>query len=106
MIQMMTRRRAGDGTVTWMELASKKLLRRAMADSKGRAAQGLGPDCSSIPKLALAARVSNATIGFLVSEGTSGRKSCTVSTAEAVAAAVGWDLDELFIRKVESGTAA
>jgi hypothetical protein len=103
---MMTRRTAADGTETWMELISKKLLRRAMTASKARAATGEGPDCSSIPKLALAAGVSTAAIGFLLSEGKSSRSTCRVRTAEAIAAALGWDRDELFtLRRNEKAAA-
>jgi hypothetical protein len=101
-IPMMTRRTAVDGSEVWMELISKKLLRRAMADSKGRAAQGIGPDCSSIPKLAVAAGVSQALVGFLVSEGDSSRTTTTTASAEKIAAALGWDRDELFrLRRME-----
>lgn len=107
MIAMLTRRTAADGSETWMELTSKKLLRRAMKDSKHRAAQGEGSDCSSIPKLALAAGVSTAAVGFLVTDGKSSRNTCSVKTAEAIAAALGWDRDELFItRTLDKGVAA
>lgn len=95
MTHMITRRTAADGSETWMELTSKKLLRRAMELSKARADGG--PDCSSIPKLALAAGLSNATVGHLVSDTPSGRKTCTVDTAERIAAALGWSPDELFV---------
>lgn len=95
-IPMLTQRTACDGSVTWMRLRSKKLLRRAMTVSKERAAAGLGPDCSSIPKLALAAGVSTAIVGFLCSEGKSSKETCSVATAEAIARALGWDTDELF----------
>lgn len=106
MIAMITRRTAADGLETWMELVSKKLLKRAMKASKDRATAGDGPDCSSIPKLALAAGVSTALVGFLVSEGKSGRSTTTTDTAERIAAALGWDYDELFITRKQSKDAA
>ena len=95
-IEMRTRLTAVDGMEVWMELISKKLLRRAMADSKNRAATGEGPDCSSIPKLALTAGVSQALVGFLVTDGKSSRTTCTVANAQKMADALGWDRDELF----------
>lgn len=97
---MITRRTAADGSETWMELRSKRLLRRAMSTTKDRSDGG--PDCSSIPKLALACQLSTATIGHLVNENVDadgkpkGRKTCSVETAQRIAAAVGWDLEELF----------
>lgn len=106
MIPMMSRRTAADGTETWMELVSQKLLRRAMDLSKDRAANGHGPDCSSIPKLALAAQVSTASVGFLLSTGKSRRQTCSVRMAEAIADALGWDVDELFLRKSHERTTA
>ena len=84
-----------------MRLLSKKVLRRAMKGSRDRTDGG--PDCSSIPKLALAAQVSNATIGFLVGEGKSKRDTCSVATAQKVSAALGWDVDELFAVERPSG---
>lgn len=90
---MLTRRTATDGYEVWMQV-NKKLLRRAMECSRTRTDGG--PDCSSIPKLALAAQVSNASVGFLVTEKKSGRESCSVEMANKIAAALGWDVDELF----------
>lgn len=94
MPHMLTRRTAADGSETWMELVSKKLLKRAMTLSKARDDEG--PDCSSIPKLAHAAKLAPATVGFLVSEGRSGRTTCSYATAKAICDALGWDEDELF----------
>jgi hypothetical protein len=96
-IAMRTRSTTTDGRWVWMRLHSKKTLRRAMRESAG----GPGQDCSSIPKLAQAAGLSTALVGFLVKEPTGGPKdsarwTCTVATAEAISAALGWDLDELF----------
>lgn len=82
-----------------MELISKKLLRRAMKDSASRLDGG--PDCSSIPKLALATGLSNATIGFLVTEGKSARMSASVDTATRICRTLGWDLDELWCEKTD-----
>lgn len=94
---MRTRSTTVDGRWIWMRLHSKKTLKRAMAESKARHAQDPSvPDCSSIPKLALAAQVSTALVGFLVGEGRSGRWTCTVGNAQAIADALGWDVDELF----------
>lgn len=84
-----------------MQLISKKLLRRAMAMSAGT-----DRDCSSIPKLALRAGLSNAAVGFLVAEGKSGRNTCTVETAERIASALGWARDELFIAHERATKAA
>lgn len=94
--QMLTSRTAVDGYEVWME-PHKKLIRRAMGLSSNRADGG--PDCSSIVKLAQAAGVSRAAVGFLVGDGKSGRDSCTVDLAQRIATALGWDLDELFIEK-------
>src|SRR5690242_1953868 len=90
-IRMMTRRTAADGTETWMQLLSKKALRKAMAVTAGT-----DRDCSSIPKLALRAGLSNATVGFLVAEGKSSRTTCTVETAQRIADALDWPRDALF----------
>ena len=76
---------------------NKKLLRRAMNLSASRGDDG--PDCSSIPKLALAAQVSRSAIGFLVTDGKSSRDTCTVDLAHRIADAVGWDVDELFVER-------
>lgn len=94
--QMLTRRTATDGFEVWMQV-HKKLLRRAMATSVHRADGG--PDCSSIVKLAQAADASRAAIGFLVGDGKSSRDTCTVEMAHKIAAALGWDVDELFIER-------
>ena len=94
--QMLTSRTAVDGYEVWMEV-NKKLLRRAMGLSANRTDGG--PDCSSIVKLALAAQASRAAVGFLVGDGKSSRHTCTVDLAQRIAAALGWDLDELFIEK-------
>lgn len=88
---MVTRRTASNGLETWMQLNSKKLLRRAMTLSKGS-----DKDCSSIPKLAQAAGVSTALIGFLVTDGKSARDTTTVENGRKIADALGWDFDELF----------
>lgn len=93
-----------------MELRTKGLLRRAMEDTKTRTDGG--PDCSSIPKLALACGLSTATIGHLVNTNTDeagrpkGRMTCRVDTAERIAAAVNWPIEDLFVahrRPTQSG---
>lgn len=94
--QMLTRRTAADGWEVWMEI-NKKLIRRAMKLSAQR--NDGGPDCSSIPKLALAAQVSSSAVGYLVGTGPSARDTCSVEMAHKIAAALGWDVDELFIER-------
>lgn len=103
---MRTRSTTLDGRWIWMRLHSKKTLRRAMDASKERhAADPSVPDCSSIPKLALAAGLSTSLVGFLVKEPEPGnekesaRWTCTVPTAQAIADALGWDIDELFAER-------
>jgi hypothetical protein len=93
---MLTRRTAADGWEVWM-VVNKKLLKRAMGLSANR--NDGGPDCSSIPKLALAAQVSTSSIGFLVGTGKSSRDTCSVEMAHKIAAALGWDVDELFTER-------
>ena len=97
MPEMITSRTAADGSETWMELHSKFTL-RALMDASRHRGDG-GPDCSSIPKLALAAGVSTAAIGFLVSHGRSGRDTCSVATAEAISRALGCPTEALFRQK-------
>jgi hypothetical protein len=92
---MRTRSTTTDGRWVWMRLHSKSLLRRAMRES----ASGPGPDCSSIPKLAQAAGLSTALVGFLVGEGKSARWTTTVPNAEAIASALRWDLADLFAER-------
>ena len=97
MPQMLTRRTAVDGTETWMELIHRETLKALMRASKHR--DDDGPDCSSIPKLAHAAGVSPAAVGFLVSEGKSHRTTCSVQMAEKIAAALGVAREALFIER-------
>lgn len=106
MPRMINHLTAADGQRAWMELRTKGLLRRAMNDTKTRTDGG--PDCSSIPKLALACGLSTATVGHLVNPGEKGRKTCRVDTADRIAKAVDWPVEDLFIthrRPTRSGLA-
>lgn len=94
---MRTRSTTVDGRWVWMRLHSKKALKRAMRESEDAHREDPArPDCSSIPKLAQAAGLSTALVGFLVGEGKSARWTTTVPNAVAIAAALGYDVDELF----------
>jgi hypothetical protein len=103
MPQMLTRRTAVDGTETWMELIHRETL-KALMDASRHRTDG-GPDCSSIPKLAQAAGVSPAAIGFLVSAGKSHRKTCSVAMATSIANALGRNVEALFIERRSSRVA-
>lgn len=94
---MRTRSTTVDGRWVWMRLHSKGLLKRAMRESATRTDGG--PDCSSIPKLAQAAGLSTALVGFLVGEKKSARWTTTVPNAQAIADALGWDVADLFAER-------
>jgi hypothetical protein len=94
---MRTRSTTVDGRWVWMRLHSKKALKRAMRESEAAHREDASvPDCSSIPKLAQAAGLSIALVGFLVGEGKSARWTTTVPNALAIAGALRYDVDELF----------
>lgn len=56
-----------------------------------------GPDCSSIPKLALACGKSPAVIGFLWSDGKSARDTCSIDLANAICDASGVPFPAVFV---------